>query len=83
MGQKENGAVIITTNKALKALSEIRSRTNLSETPFLSNLKTDKSGNISFNFTSPEALTAWKLRLFAHNKEQFLVIWKIIVTQKT
>jgi hypothetical protein len=35
----ENGAVIITTNKALKALSEIRSRTNLSETAFLSKFK--------------------------------------------
>jgi hypothetical protein len=79
-----NGAVIITTNKALKALSEIRSRTNLSETAFFyPNLKTDKSGNISFNFTSPEALTAWKLRLFAHNKKAVSgYLEKIIVTQK-
>jgi hypothetical protein len=38
MGQKENGAVII-TNKALKALSEIRSRTNLSETAFSIQIK--------------------------------------------
>jgi hypothetical protein len=80
----KNGAVIITTNKALKALSEIKSRTNLSETAFFyPNLKTDKSGNISFNFTSPEALTAWKLRLFAHNKKGVSgYLEKIIVTQK-
>ncbi|SEA85729.1 Alpha-2-macroglobulin family protein [Flavobacterium gillisiae] len=80
----ENGAVIITTNKALKALSEIKSRTNLSETAFFyPNLKTDKSGKISFNFTSPEALTAWKLRLFAHNKKAVSgYLEKIIVTQK-
>lgn len=80
----ENGAVIITTNKALKALSQIKSRTNLSETAFFyPNLKTDKSGNISFNFTSPEALTAWKLRLFAHNKKAVSAyLEKIIVTQK-
>jgi hypothetical protein len=81
MAKGENGAVIITTNKALKALSEIRSRTNL-KLLFYPNLKTDKSGKL-VSISLPEALTAWKLRLFAHNKSSFWLSGKIIVTQKT
>jgi len=32
-------------------------------------LKTDKEGNVSFSFTTPEALTKWSLQLLAHNKK--------------
>ncbi len=44
-------------------------RKNLQETAFFfPQLQTDKDGNVSFNFTTPEALTKWKLQLLAHTK---------------
>src|SRR5690606_18508317 len=47
----------------------VQTRKNLNETAFFyPQLMTDKDGNLSFSFTSPEALTQWKLRLLAHNK---------------
>ncbi len=48
----------------------IKARTNLQETAFFyPNLYTDEAGNINFEFDSPEALTKWKLLLFAHTQE--------------
>ncbi|MDZ4330753.1 MAG: carboxypeptidase-like regulatory domain-containing protein, partial [Flavobacterium sp.] len=53
-----NGVIIITTKKALESLTQVKARKNLSETAFFyPNLKTDSKGKVSFNFTSPEALT--------------------------
>ncbi|MCC1484728.1 alpha-2-macroglobulin family protein [Winogradskyella immobilis] len=47
----------------------IQIRKNLQETAFFfPQLQTDASGNVSFNFTAPEALTQWKLQLLAHTK---------------
>lgn len=64
-----NGLIIITTKKGIKELSMVKTRTNFNETAFFyPHLKTDNDGKISFNFTTPESLTEWKLRLFAHNK---------------
>ncbi|MEN2400241.1 MG2 domain-containing protein [Flavobacterium sp. MC2016-06] len=79
-----NGAIIITTKKAIDELTQVKARKNLSETAFfLPNLKTDSKGNVSFNFTSPESLTAWRLRLFAHNKDAVSgYLEKTVVTQK-
>jgi uncharacterized protein YfaS (alpha-2-macroglobulin family) len=79
-----NGVVIITTQKAMEALTQVKARKNLSETAFfLPNLRTDSKGKVSFNFTSPEALTAWKLRLFAHNKDAVSgYLEKSVITQK-
>ncbi|MFB9077433.1 alpha-2-macroglobulin [Flavobacterium procerum] len=79
-----NGAIIITTKKALEELTKVKARKNLSETAFFfPHLKTDNKGNISFNFTSPEALTAWKFRLLAHNKDVVSgYLEKSVVTQK-
>lgn len=79
-----NGVIILTTKKALEELTQVKARKNLSETAFFfPNLKTDSKGKVSFNFTSPEALTAWKLRLLAHNKEAISgYLEKSIVTQK-
>ncbi|MBZ4042036.1 alpha-2-macroglobulin family protein [Flavobacterium hibisci] len=79
-----NGVIIITTKKALEELTQVKARKNLSETAFfLPNLKTDSKGKVSFNFTSPEALTAWKLRLMAHNKDAVSgYLEKSVVTQK-
>lgn len=72
--QAANGVVIITTKSGQKKLDEmlaqVKSRSDLRETAFFfPQLKTNKKGEVSFNFTTPEALTRWKLQLLAHNKE--------------
>lgn len=79
-----NGVIFLTTKKSLEALNEIKTRKNLSETAFfLPTLRTDSKGKVSFNFTSPEALTAWKFRLLAHNKDALSTyLEKTVVTQK-
>lgn len=79
-----NGAIIVTTKKSLEALSEVKARKNLSETAFfLPQLQTDANGNLKFSFTSPEALTQWKLRLLAHNKKTASAyLESSIITQK-
>ena len=47
----------------------IKIRKNLNETAFFfPKLQTDSEGNINFSFTTPEALTQWKLQLLAHTK---------------
>lgn len=79
-----NGVVIINTKKAQEVLSEVKARKNLSETAFFfPQLRTDEKGNLKFSFTSPEALTQWKLRLFAHNKKAAAAYFEnYVVTQK-
>ena len=65
-----NGVIIITTKKEIKALAQVKTRTNFNETAFFyPNLNTDSNGNINFSFTTPESLTKWRLRLFGHNKK--------------
>ncbi len=59
-------------------------RTDLRETAFFfPDLQTDTAGNISFSFTTPEALTEWRWMLLAHTKElAFGYGEKTMVTQK-
>ncbi|CAM1346398.1 Alpha-2-macroglobulin [Tenacibaculum crassostreae] len=58
------------TNEEKVSLDGIQIRKNLQETAFFyPNLQTDNKGNVSFSFTTPEALTRWKLQLLAHTKE--------------
>lgn len=48
---------------------EVQIRKNLQENAFFfPQLETDKEGNVSFNFTTPEALTKWNVQLLAHTK---------------
>lgn len=63
---------------------EVTIRKNFNETAFfLPALHTDAEGNISFSFTMPEALTAWKLQLLAHTKDaRFAYATQSVVTQK-
>lgn len=65
-------------------LNKIPVRQNLNETAFFyPNLLTDKDGNVSFEFTSPEALTQWKLMFLAHTKDaRSATLEKTVVTQK-
>jgi len=47
----------------------VQIRKNFNETAFFfPSLKTDAEGNVSFEFTIPEALTKWKLMTLAHTK---------------
>ena len=65
----KNGVIIITTKNALKELAQVKTRSNFNETAFFyPHIKTDSNGKFSFQFTTPESLTKWKLRLFGHNK---------------
>lgn len=53
----------------VKNFNNIKIRKNLKETAFFfPQLQTDAEGNVSFSFTTPEALTQWKLQLLAHTK---------------
>ncbi len=65
-------------------LGKVQVRQNLNETAFFyPNLLTDKDGNVSFEFTSPEALTQWKVMFLAHTKDaRTAVLEKSVVTQK-
>ncbi len=59
-------------------------RENLNETAFFyPQLYTDEEGNVSFEFTSPEALTRWKMLVLAHTADaRGTVLEKETVTQK-
>ncbi len=50
-------------------LDAVKIRKNLQENAFFfPQLQTDAEGNVSFRFTTPEALTKWNLQLLAHTK---------------
>ena len=70
--------------KKNESLEKIPVRQNLNETAFFyPNLLTDKDGNVSFEFTSPEALTQWKLMFLAHTKDaRSAILEKSVITQK-
>lgn len=63
---------------------EVTIRKNFNETAFFfPQLKTDSAGNISFEFTMPEALTQWKILTLAHTKDLSSgYLEKTVVTQK-
>ena len=64
------GVIVMTTKKGIDEVEKVQTRKNFDETAFFHpHLTTDKKGTVSFSFNSPEALTKWKLRLFAHNKK--------------
>ena len=64
--------------------SGVTIRKNLQETAFFfPQLQTNKEGDISFSFTTPEALTKWKLQLLAHTKTLESAVTRLeTVTQK-
>lgn len=67
-----------------ESLDKVPVRQNLNETAFFyPDLKTDAEGNVNFEFTSPEALTKWKLMFLAHTKDaRAATLNKEVVTQK-
>ncbi len=72
--------------EAVEAPTEepVQIRKNLQETAFwLPGLTADPSGNLVISFDSPEALTTWKFRLFAHDEQvNYVIDTKQIKTQK-
>lgn len=62
----------------------VQVRTDFRETAFFyPELRTDSSGNISFSFTMPEALTTWRLMTLAHTKDlETGFAEKTVITQK-
>ncbi|WP_124979503.1 alpha-2-macroglobulin family protein [Nonlabens xiamenensis] len=64
--------------------SNVQVRKDLKETAFfLPQLMTDNQGNLKFSFRSPEMLTQWKFRLFAHNKQaETARFTQEVITQK-
>ncbi len=81
-----NSDTVETKNQTDKkpSLKGVAIRKNLQETAFFfPKLTTDKEGNVSFNFTAPEALTQWKLQLLAHTKNMNTTVTSLeAVTQK-
>lgn len=71
-------------SNATEDVKKVTVRQNLNETAFFyPELKTDNDGNVSFEFTSPEALTQWKLMFLAHTADaRAAVLEKEVVTQK-
>ncbi|MFD2970262.1 alpha-2-macroglobulin family protein [Sphingobacterium bambusae] len=72
-GSRAAGGVIIVTtkegSKIQEQLAAAQTRSNLQETAFFfPALYTDEQGDVSVEFNSPEALSKWKLLLFAHGK---------------
>ncbi|MFS4456446.1 alpha-2-macroglobulin family protein [Maribacter sp. 2304DJ31-5] len=65
-----HSAPVPVENKAKMDFDNAQIRKDLQETAFFfPHLTTDKEGNVSFNFTTPEALTRWNLQLLAHTKD--------------
>ena len=64
--------------------SGVTIRKNLQETAFFfPHLQTNTEGNVTFSFTTPEALTQWKLQLIAHTKTLESAVTSLeTVTQK-
>ncbi|MGH2642721.1 MAG: alpha-2-macroglobulin family protein, partial [Chitinophagaceae bacterium] len=71
-------------NPVQNELQNISVRKNFNETAFfLPQLHTDDSGNVIFSFIMPDALTKWKLTMFAHTKDlRFAYSDKEVITQK-
>ncbi|RXM38448.1 hypothetical protein BOQ62_17095 [Chryseobacterium sp. CH21] len=79
-----NADGVIDQDDKAKELDKVAVRKNLNETAFFyPDLKTDAEGNVSFEFTSPEALTKWKLMFLAHTQDaRAATLEKEVVTQK-
>ncbi|CAD7797259.1 hypothetical protein CHRY9390_00137 [Chryseobacterium aquaeductus] len=79
-----NADSLIDIESSKKDFEKVAVRQNLNETAFFyPDLKTDSEGNVSFEFTSPEALTKWKLMFLAHTKDaRAATLEKEVVTQK-
>jgi len=69
----QDGSELPPTDEVLQNETEevqIPLRTNFNETAFFyPQLQTDSSGSVIFSFTTPDALTEWKLLMLSHTKD--------------
>ncbi len=74
----------IANNQVQNDLSQIKARTNFSETAFFfPHLETNSKGEIIFSFKMPESLTKWKFIGMAHTKDlKTGTVSQEVVTQK-
>ena len=72
------------SSKEKKKIGSITPRTNFNETAFFyPQLRTDSMGNVKFNFTVPESLTRWNVKMLAHTKDLYFGQGEAqVVTQK-
>lgn len=76
-------AVTIEQEAPEKSFDELSLRENLNETVFFFPKLRVENGEVEFSYKMNEALTKWKLLLFAHSKElEYTFDTKEIVTQK-
>ncbi len=68
--QQEKNPAVDNAIASSQLNTPVQIRKNFNETAFFyPDLKTDEEGNVHFSFTSPEALTKWKVQLFGHTKD--------------
>jgi len=70
----KNGVLQIISKNRLKQqlalLTTVKTRENMQETAFFfPQLRTNKEGEVSFSFNTPEALTRWNVQLLAHTRD--------------
>src|SRR5690606_24956708 len=84
MAQTESSANATEEKSEANQESIIPLRENLQETAFFyPELRTNEQGEVQFEFTSPEALTQWRLQFLAHTKDLHVgILEKTVVTQK-
>lgn len=77
-----SSSLVLEDTRLSDALPKIRK--NFNETAFFyPDLKTDKDGNISIKFTSPESLSRWKFMALAHTKNlRIAQLTQEVITQK-
>jgi len=68
--EQEDKIEIIEEEESEEQKTIIPLRTNFSETAFFyPNLKTDSTGSVIFNFTTPDVLTEWKIMMLAYTED--------------
>ena len=75
---------VVESAKVVEEALQVKVRSDMKETAFFfPQLRTDKNGVINLEFTSPQALTKWRLMLFAHTRNlEHGALEKFVITQK-
>ncbi|WP_342645123.1 alpha-2-macroglobulin family protein [Mucilaginibacter sp. CSA2-8R] len=79
-----NGVVVVTTKAGAQSKLPIVIRKNFNETAFFyPQLHTDENGQVTIDFTIPEALTKWHFRALAHTPQLAIgFVQQDVITRK-
>jgi len=70
VAEDEKEPSISNDNQSEDKFADVRVRNNFVETAFFyPQLTTNADGSVEFEYTAPDALTSWKMILFAHDKK--------------